>query len=299
MKCFTDYQWATPGKLLQVNTTALTPFLSILTEVKSDSVFPAVRIPMTASSWLGVTTKNSAANMGKYPDLGGQYRYFISQLVSEYTSRGIVVILDLHWIDDDAEQQPMATKSGKTSALMFWDSVATAFGKNSLVFFELYNEPHTNDVNAWMNGNQDTAGMLEMLAAVRKHSSQPCIIAGATGYAYDSASLLQIDKELLALQEENVIFNWHPLTRWVIGLLLEQSYLFNISQQARQGRSGTQFPPPHTPTPTRLPPVCPLPPVTQPHASRLTPPGTWAHATLHREAKGCHQTAPPVRKESL
>ena len=47
-----------------------------------------------------------------------------------------------------------------------------------------------------MDGDNSTAGMLEMLAAVRKHSPQPCIIAGARGYAYDSDSLVALDAKL-------------------------------------------------------------------------------------------------------
>ena len=47
------------------------------------------------------------------------------------------------------------------------------------MFYELYNEPHVQNVSQWMNGDFSTAGMLEMLAAVRAHSKNPVIIAGA------------------------------------------------------------------------------------------------------------------------
>ena len=50
---------------------------------------------------------------------------------------------------------------------------------NAQVFYELYNEPHVQNVSQWMNGDSSTAGMLEMLAAVRAHSKNPVIIAGA------------------------------------------------------------------------------------------------------------------------
>ena len=44
-----------------------------------------------------------------------------------------------------------------------------------------------------MNGNAQYAGMLEMLAAVRKNAPAAiCLIAGAAGYAYDTASLVQL-----------------------------------------------------------------------------------------------------------
>ena len=33
----------------------------------------------------------------KYPNLAGQYQAFIAELVSIYSTYGIVTILDLHW----------------------------------------------------------------------------------------------------------------------------------------------------------------------------------------------------------
>ena len=52
------------------------------------------------------------------------------------------------------------------------------------MFYELYNEPHISDMGAYMHGNTETAGMIEMLQAVRAYSQTPVIIAGATLYVY-------------------------------------------------------------------------------------------------------------------
>lgn len=206
MDCFVAYDWADPAQLLRVNQTQLDPIVGYLQAVASQSVVPAVRIPLTASSWLGTNTTASAGNMAKYPDLGGQYRRFISALVQRYTSAGIVAIADLHWCNDDAEQQPMADRT----ALAFWDSVAAQFGSNDLVFYELYNEPHITDQAAYARGDATHAGMLEMLAAVRKHTANPVIVAGAAAFAYDSASLVQLDAALKQTSARNVLFNYHP-----------------------------------------------------------------------------------------
>ena len=73
-----------------------------------------------------------------------------------------------------------------------------------------YNEPYIGTVDVWMNGDSKTAGMLEMLAAVRKHTQNPAVIAGAAAYAYDSASLVQLDAHLKAQGEANVMYNFHP-----------------------------------------------------------------------------------------
>jgi hypothetical protein len=68
----------------------------------------------------------------------------IKNMVKEFTDMGAVIVLDLHWNDDDSEQQPMAEKKSASgaNALEFWDSVSKTFAGNELVFYELYNEPH-------------------------------------------------------------------------------------------------------------------------------------------------------------
>merc|ERR1712190_258121 len=99
---------------------------------------------------------------------------------------------------------------GNTNCVTFWDSVAAKFGGNSMVFYELYNEPHRVDESDWANGSATHSGMLEMLTAVRKHTRGPVIIAGYGGYAYDSDSLVTLDKTLVSQGESNAIWNFHP-----------------------------------------------------------------------------------------
>merc|ERR1719506_1649431 len=164
MRCWVDYSFATPATLMKLDVKQLYPLVDTLRTIASDSTVPVVRIPMTASSWLGVPTEASKANMAKYPNLNTQYQGVISDLVDLYTSYGIVAILDLHWTDDDTNNAPMAGK-GNTSCVDFWDSVAARFSNNSHVFYELYNEPHRIDEQVWANGDASHSGMLEMLAA--------------------------------------------------------------------------------------------------------------------------------------
>jgi hypothetical protein len=209
MKCWVDYDFAKPDAVFKVNLAQLYPLIDYLRVIASDSVVPAVRIPMAASTWLGVETNASKANMDKYPSLNLQYQGLIADFVSNYTAYGIVVILDLHWTDDDTDNAAMAGK-GKTNCVDFWDSVAAKFGNNPLVFYELYNEPHRVTQDAWANGDATTSGMLEMLAAVRKHTDSPAIIAGYNHYAYDADSLVSLDATLVKQGEKNVIWNFHP-----------------------------------------------------------------------------------------
>ena len=175
-------------------------------------VLPAVRVPLTASSWLNVTTKASAANMKLYPSIAAQYRELIAALVANHTAQGIAVILDLHFTDDDTTTSPMALRTISNStmgAIDFWASVAQQFGGNEMVIYELYNEPHIDDVDVWLHGNAQYAGMLEMLAAVRARAPHAvAVVAGAKQYAYDSDSLVALDA--LLPTGGNILYNYHP-----------------------------------------------------------------------------------------
>ena len=55
------------------------------------------------------------------------------------------MILDLHWNSDDIEfkgEMAMRGKEGVGDSVEFWESVASQFSDNELVFYELFNEPH-------------------------------------------------------------------------------------------------------------------------------------------------------------
>ena len=165
---------------------------------------------MTASYWLGVETKNVKGNMDKYPKLNEQYQTMIGKMVDVFTGIGAVVILDLHWSDDDTEQQvlPFKKRSGTGGAIEFWESVSAKFKGNDHVFYELYNEPHNNDTELYINGNDTYAGMLDLIEAVRKNSAdQMLVIAGGNGWAYDAESLIELDGKT---QDELIMYNFHP-----------------------------------------------------------------------------------------
>lgn len=209
MKCWVKYDWNKPDALMELDGAMLYPLVDYLRVIASDSVVPVVRIPLTASTWLGVETKASKANLQKYPKFNLQYQDLISSFVSNYSTYGIVTILDLHWTDDDTDNSGIPGK-GATNCVSFWDSVASKFGSNPMVFYELYNEPHRLTQDQWQNGDSHTSGVLEMLAAVRKHTQSPAIVAGYTGWAYDADSLVTLDATLKQQNETNVIWNFHP-----------------------------------------------------------------------------------------
>jgi len=84
--------------------------LGYLKQVTAQGVKPAIRIPLTASYWLGVSTANAAKNFDRYVDLGAQYRTLITKMVNAFTEEGIVAILDLHNNDDTDNQHLIMSK---------------------------------------------------------------------------------------------------------------------------------------------------------------------------------------------
>jgi Tol biopolymer transport system component len=100
----------------------------------------------------------------------------VDTVVRWVTSLGMVALLDLHTNMiapcDRAGQQPMASAP---DSLTFWQQMATRYMTNSLVAFDLYNEPHNITDDVWRSGGQVTwkdvtyqaAGMQQMYDTVR------------------------------------------------------------------------------------------------------------------------------------
>jgi hypothetical protein len=51
----------------------MTDIIQYIVEITNPGVKPVVRIPLCATSWFGKSTKNSAAKLEKYPNIGDQY----------------------------------------------------------------------------------------------------------------------------------------------------------------------------------------------------------------------------------
>jgi hypothetical protein len=102
MHCWTAYDFRDPASVItSINGPEVGALLTNLNPITfpNKDHFPGtqatIRFPLTASSWLGVVTNASKPNMDKWPKLDEQYRTLISNLVQNFTSSGVVVILDL------------------------------------------------------------------------------------------------------------------------------------------------------------------------------------------------------------
>jgi hypothetical protein len=153
----------------------------------------AVRVQLNEDCWLGINLPSSN------PYQGLAYQNAIVGFVQALNNDGIYVILDLHWNAPGTyvanQQQPMADLD---HAPAFWSSVATTFLNFPAVIFDLYNEPDVTSWSCWLNGctvsspdgTWSTAGMAQLVGAVRGTGATQPIMLGGLSYANDLSQWL-------------------------------------------------------------------------------------------------------------
>ncbi|MGA7672459.1 MAG: glycoside hydrolase family 5 protein [Nitrolancea sp.] len=151
-----------------------------------------VRIPLNEDCWLGI-------NGVKAGYAGETYQRAVIDYVTRLNAAGIYTILELHWSAPGSEratkQRPMPDRD---HSIAFWSSVASAFANDSGAIFDLFNEPFpsgTDDTpSAWTCWNSGgdcdgipyvTAGMQELVNAVRSTGAPNLIMLGGTSYSHD------------------------------------------------------------------------------------------------------------------
>jgi aryl-phospho-beta-D-glucosidase BglC (GH1 family) len=148
-----------------------------------------VRIPLNEDCWLGIN--------GVDPQFAGaNYRKAIERYVARIEAHGMIADLDLHWTAPAAVlasgQAVMADADNSTA---FWSQVATVYGHDQHVMFELFNEPHDISWACWENGCTvpatgsqpawHAAGMQQLVTAVRATGATNVVILGGLGWAGD------------------------------------------------------------------------------------------------------------------
>src|SRR6266480_195935 len=144
-----------------------------------------VRLPLNETCWLGINGLTPAY-------AGANYQQAIADYVTRLNRAGLVVILDLHWTAaDTAKALAQAPMPNRDHTPEFWRQVATAYGHNNAVIFDLFNEPFP-DSNAdtpeawrcWRDGGTcrgmsfQAAGMQELLGRPGR-AGRPTRPAGA------------------------------------------------------------------------------------------------------------------------
>jgi hypothetical protein len=161
----------------------------------------AVRVPLNEHCGLGINGAPAAFS-------GAAYQRAIADFVALVRGAGMYAILDLHWNAPGAtlakHQEPMADRD---HAPDFWRSVASAFKGDLGVIFDLYNEPYLSADNGakdawecWLRGCAITspdvagpwqsAGMQELVDAVRSTGARNVVMVGGLAYANDLSAWL-------------------------------------------------------------------------------------------------------------
>lgn len=132
----------------------------------------------------------------------GSYKQIIDAIIYEATKNNMAVILDLHWLDSNLKQAPMAD----TKSLEFWRQVATAYKDFGTVIFELYNEPYQITQQIWLDGDGIYVGYQQMHDVVRATGANNPVIINGLDYAYD----LSFVNDSFSVKGTNIIYGSHP-----------------------------------------------------------------------------------------
>ncbi len=157
----------------------------------------AVRIPVNEDCWLGIN--GVPAQYG-----GASYQAALASYVGLINAAGMAAIIDLHWAAPGTTaadaQTPMADRD---HAPTFWAQVAAAYKNNSMVLFDLFNEPYPDSMNdstaawtCWRDGgtcpgiSYAAAGMQELVDAIRGAGANNVVVLGGVEYSNALSSWL-------------------------------------------------------------------------------------------------------------
>lgn len=155
--------------------------------------FNAIRFPLRDVFWL--------------KDM--RYRQTVQYWVEQTLQNNMFVILDYHTQQDHPGLDPFMFRK-KDGGLDMWVDLAKTYKDTPHVFFEVFNEPHDISPQVWWDGDSQYYGYNEVLAAIRKHAPNLCLIGGLD-YAYQFNFLQQNDTLLREMKSvSNLVLSVHP-----------------------------------------------------------------------------------------
>jgi endoglucanase len=158
-----------------------------------------IRLPVSQDRWFGKAPEQN--------DRGKAYRALVDEVVNLCASKGVYIMLDLHWSDTGVwgEQIGQHSMPDENSAA-FWKDLASVYANHPAVIYDLYNEPHDVSWDIWLNGGQITerpnrrrqtpktfmaVGMQQLLDTVRQAGAKNLVVIGGLDWAYDFSCILE------------------------------------------------------------------------------------------------------------
>ena len=170
-----------------------------------------VRIPLNEQCWLNINVK---------PAYGGSnYITAVDTLVQLILKNGMAVILDLHWTSSTSVANKQEPMPNTVNSVNFWKQVATKYGSEQRIIFDLFNEPYPDNnqdtTAAWtclLNGgtcqgiSYQVAGMQSLVTAIRSVNAKNILMIGGVEYANALTNWMQYaPKDPL----NNIVPSWH------------------------------------------------------------------------------------------
>jgi hypothetical protein len=151
-----------------------------------------VRIGLNEDCWLGI---NGAPQQYS----GAVYRQAIGDYIQRLHQHGLYAVVSLTWAAPGGNQATwQEAMADADHAPAFWSSVASEFRDDRATLFDLYGEPSWVSWPCWSDGctyadkygSWQTAGMTQMLQAVRQTGAHNVVLISGIDYANNLGSWL-------------------------------------------------------------------------------------------------------------
>jgi len=139
----------------------------------------------------------------------------LDPIVQEANSAGLYVILDLH--DDGQSGSPYGNNVDlpKTQSMTFWKAIAAHYVNDSMIMFDVFNEPKDTDWQTWLHGGGTVGGATivgfqDMVDAIRSAGAKQIIIAepgSAGGGSPSDAGWATIGSN--TINDPNIVYSLH------------------------------------------------------------------------------------------
>ena len=130
------------------------------------------------------------------------FMQLLDKAIQEANQAGLYVVLDLHDYQQGGSPYGNSAPMPKPESVTFWKAIAAHYSSNTMVMFDVYNEPHFRTANEWLNGGgtQGTGkkapiiGMQTLVNTVRSVGAKQIVIIGGI---HDAGTLRIKDPDIM------------------------------------------------------------------------------------------------------